>query len=160
MHYQARASSGEAAPTVFWGCAWEEAKRGTPPRTGGRESFTRCQPRPAAPPKGQESSMGRGLRSPRPGENHPSAPWMHPGGIPALGAPSTAAKQETLQSPSEHGHGDTTVPRRVFFKGAWATQSLRGVGDKPRMRDFMKFAKNLLMANIFSMEGMEAVTNS
>lgn len=130
------ASSREVAPIAFGGCAWEEAKRGTPPWTAGRVSFRRCQPLPAAPPKGQESTTRRGARSPRPGENHPSVPWMHPWlGCQLCRAPSTGAKREMLQS--DHA----TLPASMVAGTAPSLRERSSKGVEP-LSHYVEWGKN------------------
>lgn len=75
------------------------------------------------------------------------APWAE---IPALESTkhqSRAGDAAVWSHPDArvHSHGDITVLQSMFFRKAWATQSLHGVGDKPLSNESTwEMSRNLL----------------
>lgn len=69
----------------------------------------------------------------KPSLTRQDAPWAGIPGLESTKHPSKAGDAAVWPhyTTRDHGHRDSTVPQRVFFRRGWATQSLHGVGEKP-----------------------------
>lgn len=150
------ASSREVSPVIPLGCAWEEAKRGTPSWSAGWVSFTRCQP---TLPKGSTGGVCTlwDQRKTTPHQAGPSQGWDPRSGEHQAPKRSCSLIPSHYQGPRSQGHH---CPSESILQEGLSYSVITWSGGKTpqeqvHMTDFVNFAKHFVIAIKFHMGGIQ-----